>query len=247
MSWTTDFGFREVPISDKARRVGEVFTSVAFRYDLMNDLMSGGVHRIWKAFAVALARPRCGERVLDIAGGTGDMTARLVDRVGPRGHVVLTDVNAAMLRLGRDRLIDRGIAGNVAYAFADAEALPFADGSFDLLLIAFGLRNVTDKSRALRSMHRVLRHGGRLVILEFSRAVMPLLQRLYDLYSFNVIPLLGQIVAGERASYRYLVESIRRHPDQAALMSMMEEAGFEMAGYHNLSGGIAAVHRGYKL
>ena len=185
--------------------------------------------------------------MLDIAGGTGDMTARLVDRVGPRGHVVLTDVNAAMLRLGRDRLIDRGIAGNVAYAFADAEALPFADGSFDLLLIAFGLRNVSDKSRALRSMHRVLRHGGRLVILEFSRAVMPLLQRLYDLYSFNVIPLLGQIVAGDRASYRYLVESIRRHPDQAALMSMMEEAGFEMTGYHNLSGGIAAVHRGYKL
>ncbi len=247
MSETTDFGFRTVAIADKARRVSEVFTSVAFRYDLMNDLMSAGVHRAWKAFAVALARPRLGERVLDIAGGTGDMTARLVDRVGPNGLVVLSDVNAGMLRLGRDRLIDQGIAGNVAYAFADAEALPFAEGSFDLLMIAFGLRNVTDKPRALRSMYRVLRYGGRLVILEFSHAVMPLLERLYDLYSFNIIPLLGQLVAGDRASYQYLVESIRRHPDQETLKTMMEKAGFEMADYHNLSGGIAAVHRGYKL
>jgi demethylmenaquinone methyltransferase/2-methoxy-6-polyprenyl-1,4-benzoquinol methylase len=247
VSDTTHFGFREVPLADKARRVGEVFTSVAFRYDLMNDLMSAGVHRAWKAYAVALARPRIGERVLDIAGGTGDLSARLADRVGPEGLVVLSDVNAAMLRLGRDRLIDRGIVGNLAYSFADAEALPFADASFDLVMIAFGLRNVTDKDRALRSMYRVLRPGGRCVILEFSRAVMPILQRLYDLYSFKVIPLLGQLIAGDRPSYQYLVESIRRHPDQATLKHMMEAAGFEMAGYHNLSGGIAALHRGYRL
>ncbi len=247
MSTTTDFGFERVRVEDKARRVGRVFDSVAGRYDLMNDLMSLGAHRLWKRFAVLAAGIRSGERVLDVAGGSGDLSRLLAERVGPEGVVYMSDVNAAMLRLGRDRLIDRGRCGNIRWVRANAEALPFATGALDAVLIAFGLRNLTHKEQALSAMYRVLRAGGRLVILEFSHLVVPLLQRLYDLYSFNLIPLLGQLVAGDRASYRYLVESIRLHPDQETLQAMMERAGFELTSYYNLSAGVVAVHRGYKL
>jgi demethylmenaquinone methyltransferase / 2-methoxy-6-polyprenyl-1,4-benzoquinol methylase len=244
---TTDFGFEQVRVEEKARLVGRVFTSVASRYDLMNDLMSAGSHRLWKHFAVELAGIRSGQDVLDVAGGTGDITARLLQRVGPEGRVVLTDINGSMLGVGRERLLDRGHVGNVVYAQANAECLPFADNSFDAVTIAFGLRNVTDKDRALRSMYRVLRPGGRLVVLEFSHVVLPFLSRLYDLYSFNVVPPLGAWITGDRGSYQYLVESIRRHPNQETLKGMLEAAGFELTDVHNLSGGIVAVHRGYKL
>lgn len=247
MSRTTDFGYQQVSVEEKSRRVARVFESVAFRYDLMNDLMSMGAHRLWKRFAVALAGVRPGQRVLDLAGGTGDLTARLARLAHPGGTVVLTDINGAMLRHGRDRLLDRGVAGNVGYVQGNAECLPFPDSSFDVVTMAFGLRNVTHKDQALGSMYRVSRPGGRVVILEFSHVVLPLLQRLYDLYSFNVVPLLGQLVAGDRDSYQYLVQSIRRHPDQETLKTMMENAGFALTDYHNLSAGIVAVHRGFKF
>lgn len=244
---STDFGFEQVTPEEKTRRVLGVFASVASRYDLMNDLMSLGVHRLWKRFAIARLDARPGQRVLDLAGGTGDLTGRLAYKVGDEGQVVLTDINGTMLQVGRDRLIDRGIAGNVRCVQANAEALPFPDRAFDRIVIAFGLRNVTDKPRALGEMYRCLAPGGALVVLEFSHLVMPLLQKLYDAYSFNVIPRLGQWVARDAASYRYLVESIRRFPDQAALKAMMEARGFERVDFNNLSGGVVAVHRGHRL
>lgn len=247
MSETADFGFQQVPPEEKTRRVRAVFESVAGRYDLMNDLMSAGVHRLWKRYALLLAAVRPGQQVLDLAGGTGDLAARLARRVGPRGRVVLSDINAAMLGMGRRRLTDRGLVGNLDYVQADAEALPFTDASFDRLTIAFGLRNVTRKQAALASMLRVLKPGGAVMILEFSRVVVPLLERIYDAYSFRLLPLLGQWVAGDREAYQYLVESIRRHPDQETLAGMMREAGFEAVRYHNLSGGIVAAHLGYKV
>jgi demethylmenaquinone methyltransferase / 2-methoxy-6-polyprenyl-1,4-benzoquinol methylase len=243
---STDFGYQRVSPQDKPRRVRAVFDSVATRYDLMNDLMSAGAHRLWKRYALALANLHPGQRALDVAGGTGDLAAGLARQVGERGLVVLTDINAAMLARGRDRLIDAGIAGNVACVQADAEQLPFADGTFDAVTIGFGLRNVTDKAAALGSMRRTLKPGGQLIILEFSQPQLAALKPLYDAYSFRVLPLLGRWVAGDEASYRYLAESIRMHPDQEKLLAMMREAGLEGCRYHNLSGGIVAVHRGYR-
>ncbi|HET9391021.1 MAG TPA: bifunctional demethylmenaquinone methyltransferase/2-methoxy-6-polyprenyl-1,4-benzoquinol methylase UbiE [Steroidobacteraceae bacterium] len=243
---STDFGFQRVPWQDKARRVRGVFDSVATRYDLMNDLMSGGLHRLWKRFTLTLANLREGQTALDVAGGTGDLAAGLARQVGRRGRVVLTDINASMLARGRDRLIDAGLAGNLHYVQANAERLPFASAMFDCVTIGFGLRNVTDKPAALASMQRVLKPGGQLLVLEFSHPVAPGLNPLYDTYSFRILPLLGQLVAGDEASYRYLAESIRVHPRQEQLLQMMQDAGLEGCRYHNLSGGIVAVHRGYR-
>jgi len=243
---STDFGFQRVPLEDKARRVRGVFDSVADRYDLMNDLMSAGTHRLWKRFTLALANLRPGQRALDVAGGSGDLAAGLARQVGERGLVVLTDINAAMLARGRDRLIDAGAAANVACVQCDAERLPFAPDTFDCVTIGFGLRNVTDKAAALASMRRALRPGGQLLVLEFSHLKLTALKPLYEAYSFRVLPLLGRYVAGDEASYRYLAESIRMHPDQEKLLSMMREAGLEGCRYQNLSGGIVAVHRGYR-
>ena len=243
----THFGYREVPADAKRGLVGEVFRSVAGRYDLMNDLMSLGLHRAWKQFALLQSGVRAGGRVLDVAGGTGDMSARFATRVGPTGHVVLSDINDAMLAIGRERLVDRGIAGNVEFVRADAENLPFPDNHFDCVSIAFGLRNVTHIDRALASMYRVLKPGGKLLVLEFSRPTVAALKPVYDAYSFNVLPWLGRVVAGDEASYRYLVESIRRHPDQDQLKTMMQTAGYERVQYFNLSGGIVALHVGHKF
>jgi demethylmenaquinone methyltransferase / 2-methoxy-6-polyprenyl-1,4-benzoquinol methylase len=243
---STDFGFERIAAGEKARRVRGVFDSVAERYDLMNDLMSAGAHRLWKRFTLALANLRPGQRALDVAGGTGDLAAGLARQVGERGLVVLTDINAAMLGRGRDRLIDAGFVANVACVQADAEHLPFPDGSFDCITIGFGLRNVTDKPRALESMRRALRPGGQLLVLEFSQPRVAGLRPLYDAYSFRVLPLLGRWVAHDAASYRYLAESIRMHPDQETLLAMMRAAGLEGCRYHNLAGGIVAVHRGYR-
>jgi demethylmenaquinone methyltransferase / 2-methoxy-6-polyprenyl-1,4-benzoquinol methylase len=244
---TTHFGYREVPESQKHKFVGDVFRSVASKYDLMNDLMSLGVHRVWKAFAVDQCGVHAGHRVLDLAGGTGDLAARLVGRVGGNGEVVIADINDAMLDVGRGRLADRGIAGNVRFVRADAEALPFPDNYFDCIIIGFGLRNVTRQQHALDSMFRVLRPGGRAVVLEFSRPVLPGLSKLYDAYSFSILPWLGRVVANDEASYRYLAESIRKHPDQDTLKGMMQRSGFERVEYHNLSGGIVALHKGFKF
>jgi demethylmenaquinone methyltransferase/2-methoxy-6-polyprenyl-1,4-benzoquinol methylase len=243
---STDFGFERIAARDKARRVRGVFDSVAGNYDLMNDLMSGGVHRLWKQFTLSLANLRPGQSALDVAGGTGDLAAGLARQVGQRGLVLLTDINAAMLGRGRDRLLDDGMAENVRYVQANAERLPFADGSFDCITIGFGLRNVTDKAAALASMRRVLKPGGQLLVLEFSTPVAPGLKSLYDTYSFRVLPLLGRLIAKDENSYRYLAESIRMHPGQDKLLEMMQVAGLEGCRYHNLSGGIVAVHRGYK-
>jgi demethylmenaquinone methyltransferase/2-methoxy-6-polyprenyl-1,4-benzoquinol methylase len=243
---TTDFGYQQVPWQDKARRVRSVFDSVAGKYDVMNDLMSGGAHRLWKQFTLSLANLRPGQSALDVAGGTGDLAAGMARQVGQRGTVVLTDINAAMLGRGRERLLDAGFAGTLRYVQANAEKLPFADSSFDCVTIGFGLRNVTDKAQALASMRRVLKPGGQLLVLEFSQPVVPVLKPLYDTYSFRVLPLLGKLVAGDEASYRYLAESIRMHPGQEALLEMLKSAGLEGCRYHNLSGGIVAVHRGYK-
>jgi len=243
---STDFGFQRVSPADKTRRVRGVFDSVAGNYDLMNDLMSGGAHRLWKRFTLALANLRPGQRALDVAGGTGDLAAGLARQVGARGLVVVTDINASMLGRGRDRLIDAGLTSNVEYVQANAERLPFPDNTFDCITIGFGLRNVTDKAAALRSMQRTLRPGGQLLVLEFSHPTLPGLTPLYDTYSFRVLPLLGRVVARDEASYRYLAESIRLHPDQATLLGMMQAAGLEGCRFHNLSGGIVAVHRGYK-
>lgn len=243
----TDFGFAEVPVAEKASRVRAVFDSVAGKYDLMNDLMSGGAHRLWKRFALSQTGLRPGQYALDVAGGTGDLSAGMAAQVGDGGLVMLTDINEAMLANGRDRLLDQGRAANVRHSLANAECLPFADRTFDCVTIGFGLRNVTDKSKALRSMFRVLKPGGQLLILEFSHPAWPTLKPIYDWYSFNVLPRLGQWVAGDAASYRYLAESIRRFPNQEALLGMMRDAGFEHCNYHNLSGGIVALHRGYRL
>jgi demethylmenaquinone methyltransferase/2-methoxy-6-polyprenyl-1,4-benzoquinol methylase len=244
---TTHFGYQTVAEGEKAERVRGVFDSVASRYDLMNDLMSLGVHRLWKRFAVELSGVRAGQRVLDLASGTGDLAARLSALVGPEGLVVMSDINAAMLSLGRDRMLDAGRVGNVRYAQIDAEVLPFPSGAFDCVSIGFGLRNVTRKERALAEMHRVLRPGGRALVLEFSHPTTAPLKAAYDLYSFQLLPRLGRLVASDEASYRYLAESIRVHPDQATLKGMMEAAGFERCDVHNLTGGIVAVHRGFKL
>ena len=244
---TTHFGYREVPVADKQKLVGRVFTSVASKYDLMNDLMSFGVHRLWKLWFAATSGVRTGDTVLDLAGGTGDIAALLLPRVGVSGRVVLGDINAAMLGAGRDRLLDRGHVRNLDYAQMDAQALPFPDGSFDAVTIAFGLRNVTDKDAALREMHRVLRPGGRALVLEFSAVRLDWLKPLYDFHSFKVLPRLGAFIAGDEDSYRYLAESIRKHPDQATLKAMMEAAGFANVDVRNLSAGIVAIHRGYKI
>jgi demethylmenaquinone methyltransferase/2-methoxy-6-polyprenyl-1,4-benzoquinol methylase len=242
---TTHFGFRDVPLAEKERHVREVFDSVADKYDLMNDLMSLGIHRLWKRFTIGIADLKPGQHVLDLAGGTGDLTRMMAPRVGRDGLVVLSDINAAMLGNGRSRLLDKGISGNVDFAQANAERLPFHDASFDLVTMAFGLRNVTDKQQALNSIYRVLRPGGRLLVLEFSRPAAAL-KPAYDFYSFSILPKLGRLVANDEASYRYLAESIRMHPDQQTLRDMMQQAGFENCDYHNLTGGIVAIHRGYK-
>lgn len=243
---TTHFGYETVPVTEKAGRVRGVFDSVAARYDIMNDLMSAGLHRLWKRFAVEQAGVRPGQTVLDLAGGTGDLAREFVGAVGGEGRVVLADINHAMLVQGRRRLIDAGAAGNLSIVQVDAEALPFADSSFDCITIGFGLRNVTDQRAALASMYRVLKPGGKLLILEFSRPV-DALRPAYDFYSFNVLPMLGRLVADDADSYRYLAESIRMHPDQDTLLGMMQEAGFERCRYNNLSGGIVALHVGYRI
>jgi demethylmenaquinone methyltransferase / 2-methoxy-6-polyprenyl-1,4-benzoquinol methylase len=244
---TTDFGYQQVPVNEKAAKVRAVFESVAGKYDIMNDLMSGGAHRIWKAFTLSQTGLRPGQRALDVAGGTGDIAAGMAKQVGSNGLVLLTDINAAMLGEGRDALLNKGLASNVRFALANAECLPFADASFDCVTIGFGLRNVTDKAAALRSMRRVLRPGGQLLVLEFSHPTLPALKPIYDTYSFGVLPLLGKLVANDAESYRYLAESIRRFPTQDELLAMMSGAGFEQCSYHNLSGGIVALHRGYVL
>jgi demethylmenaquinone methyltransferase/2-methoxy-6-polyprenyl-1,4-benzoquinol methylase len=243
---TTHFGFEQVGVEEKADRVAEVFHSVAARYDLMNDLMSGGVHRLWKRFTIEVSAVRPGHRVLDIAGGTGDLSYAFAQRVGSEGLVVLADINASMLNVGRDRLTDRGVAGNIEFAQADAQYLPFPDNSFDIITIAFGLRNVTDKDLALRSMLRVLKPGGRLLVLEFSKPQNSLLKKAYDTYSFKVLPLMGKLITNDADSYRYLAESIRMHPDQETLKGMMEQAGFVNTEYHNMTGGVVALHKGIK-
>jgi demethylmenaquinone methyltransferase/2-methoxy-6-polyprenyl-1,4-benzoquinol methylase len=243
----THFGYKTVDAGEKAGMVRGVFDSVASRYDLMNDLMSLGIHRLWKRAAVALSGARPGHRVLDLASGTGDLADRFSVLVGSSGFVLMTDINAAMLGVGRDRLIDRGHIGNLAYAQVNAESLPFREDTFDLITIAFGLRNVTDKQQALNAMYAALRPGGRALVLEFSKPLNKPLEKLYDLYSFQVLPRMGELVAKDAESYRYLAESIRMHPDQETLKGMMEQAGFERCDVHNLTGGIVAVHRGYKF
>jgi demethylmenaquinone methyltransferase/2-methoxy-6-polyprenyl-1,4-benzoquinol methylase len=243
---TTHFGYQQVDWDEKQRRVAGVFDSVADNYDLMNDVMSFGIHRLWKRFAVEQSGARPGQRLLDLAGGTGDLAARLSRLVGPQGEVVVGDINASMLNVGRARLLDQGISGNVRFVQANAESLPFPPKSFDCITIAFGLRNVTDKQKALESMYQVLKPGGRVLILEFSTPVVPGLKQAYDLYSFRILPLMGRLVAKDESSYRYLAESIRMHPDQENLKTMMQQAGFEDCDYHNLSGGIVALHRGFR-
>jgi len=244
---TTHFGYEQVDWKDKQGRVAGVFDSVANSYDIMNDAMSLGIHRLWKRFAVEQAGARPGQTILDLAGGTGDLAARLSSLVGAQGEVIIGDINASMLSVGRERLLDKGITGNVDFVQANAENLPFPDGSFDCITIAFGLRNVTDKKKALDSMYRVLKPGGRVLVLEFSKPVIPGLRQIYDFYSFNVLPVMGRLIAKDEKSYRYLAESIRMHPDQENLKLMMETAGFESCDYFNLSGGIVALHRGFRF
>jgi demethylmenaquinone methyltransferase/2-methoxy-6-polyprenyl-1,4-benzoquinol methylase len=246
-SGTTHFGFKDVAAQDKQKLVGEVFSSVAGNYDLMNDLMSLGIHRVWKRYFVGTAQVKRGDRVLDLAGGTGDIAALLKDRVGEEGEVVLGDINAGMLSVGRDRMTNRGLVSGLDYVQCNAEALPFPDASFDLVTIAFGLRNVTDKDAALREMFRVLKVGGQARVLEFSEVKADWFKPLYDFHSFKVLPKLGQLFARDAGSYQYLAESIRKHPPQEQLKAMMGEAGFERCGYKNLSAGIVAVHTGYKV
>ena len=243
---TTHFGFKTVAKDQKEHLVRGVFDSVASRYDLMNDLMSAGIHRFWKRFTIELSAVRPGQTVLDIAGGTGDLAAKFSQLVGSEGRVILSDINNNMLRVGRDRLIDSGAVGNLHTMQCDAQYLPFPDESIDCITIAFGLRNVTDKDRALAEMERVLKPGGRLLVLEFSKPTHPLLEKAYDAYSFRVLPLMGQLVANDADSYRYLAESIRKHPDQETLLAMMEDAGLVNCEYHNMTGGIVAVHKGTK-
>ncbi len=244
---TTHFGFRDVPVAEKQKLVGQVFTSVARSYDLMNDLMSFGIHRLWKRHFVAVGGIRRGDRVLDLAGGTGDIAALIRPRVGKEGRIVVGDINAAMLRVGRDRLTDRGMLEGIEWAQVNAEQLPWPDDTFDVVTMAFGLRNVTDKERALADICRVLKPGGRALVLEFSRVKNPLFGKLYDFHSFQVLPRLGRLFAHDADSYRYLAESIRKHPDQATLKAMMETAGFGHVDVRNLTDGVVAIHRGYKL
>jgi demethylmenaquinone methyltransferase/2-methoxy-6-polyprenyl-1,4-benzoquinol methylase len=244
---TTHFGYQQVPVAEKAARVREVFDSVATRYDLMNDLMSLGIHRLWKRHAIELAGVRRGQRVLDLASGTGDLADRFASIVGAEGSVVMSDINAAMLTEGRSRMLDRGQVGTLQYVLINAEQIPFPEDYFDCVTIGFGLRNVTEKQNAINEMYRVLRPGGRALILEFSHPMSKSLSKIYDLYSFSVLPTLGRLVVNDPNSYRYLAESIRMHPDQDTLRAMMETAGFERCEYFNHSGGIVAIHRGYKL
>jgi demethylmenaquinone methyltransferase/2-methoxy-6-polyprenyl-1,4-benzoquinol methylase len=244
---TTHFGFEQVATEDKVRKVRGVFDSVAGNYDVMNDLMSFGIHRVWKKVAIQLANVRKGDKILDLAGGTGDLAILFEKRVGKEGSIVLADINSEMLRTGRDRLIDKGLVGNIRYAQVNAECLPFEDNTFDCVSIAFGLRNVTNKDTALRSMLRVLKPGGRVIVLEFSHPVDKITEKVYDFYSFKLLPKIGAIVAKDEASYRYLAESIRMHPKQDELKQMMEDAGLERCEYFNMNQGIVAVHRGYKI
>jgi demethylmenaquinone methyltransferase/2-methoxy-6-polyprenyl-1,4-benzoquinol methylase len=244
---TTDFGFEEIPTREKQQRVGAVFSSVAEKYDLMNDVMSLGIHHLWKRFTLEMCGLRPGHRVLDLAGGTGDLAISEARMVGESGQVVLADINAAMLQRGRDRVIDKGFTGRITAVQCNAEILPFADNHFDCITIAFGLRNVTDKASALASMQRVLKPGGRLCVLEFSRPIYAPLEKIYDFYSFKLLPRMGEIIAKDRASYQYLAESIRMHPDQDHLKQiMLEDGGFDEVQVHNLSGGIVALHRAFK-
>lgn len=243
---TTHFGYKTVDWNDKEKKVGEVFHSVAQNYDLMNDLMSAGIHRLWKRFTIDLSGVRSGHSVLDLAGGSGDLTRAFSKKVGPAGQIILADINAAMLSVGRDRLLDDGLLGNIQYVQANAENLPFSENSFHCITMAFGLRNVTDKDAALRSIFRSCKPGGKVMILEFSTPTLPGLKSIYDWYSFNILPKLGQLFANDADSYQYLAESIRMHPPQEALKSMIEEAGFEDCHYHNLTGGIVALHVAYK-
>ncbi len=243
---TTHFGFKSVAWDDKASRVADVFDSVATRYDIMNDLMSLGIHRLWKKITLSKSMVKPGQHVLDLAGGSGDLASVFAKKVGPRGHVILADINAAMLAVGRDRMLDKGLINNVDCVQANAECLPFAENYFHCITMAFGLRNVTDKARALASMYRVCKPGGKLMILEFSTPTLPGLKPIYDAYSFHVLPKIGELVTQDRDSYQYLVESIRMHPPQDDLKTMIEEAGFMDCVYHNLSGGIVALHIAYK-
>ena len=243
----TDFGFTSIPEDKKKSRVRAVFDSVAEQYDIMNDVMSLGLHRLWKRFVVAQSGLKAGQKALDVAAGSGDLSLGLLKRVGPTGRVIVTDINTAMLRRGRDRLVNAGMTGNVEYAEADAENLPFKSEVFNCVTIGFGLRNLTDKSSALRSMRRVLKPGGRVLVLEFSKPNFGPLNRFYDMYSFQVLPKLGQLLANDAASYQYLAESIRKHPGQEQLKALMVEQGFERCCYYNLSGGIVSVHVGFRL
>ena len=244
---TTHFGFEQVAYDDKVKKVAGVFHSVASKYDVMNDLMSFGIHRVWKRYTIEMSGVHAGHHVLDLAGGTGDLAAKFARIVGQQGSVTVADINDSMLKVGRESLLDKGIAGNIQYVQANAECLPFPDNHFDAITIAFGLRNVTDKNAALNSMFRVLKPGAPLLILEFSKPESTVLSKIYDTYSFKLLPFMGKVVADDAESYRYLAESIRMHPDQETLKSMMQEAGFEHNDYFNLSGGIVALHRGYKI
>ncbi|MGX3021951.1 bifunctional demethylmenaquinone methyltransferase/2-methoxy-6-polyprenyl-1,4-benzoquinol methylase UbiE [Ursidibacter sp. B-7004-1] len=244
---TTHFGFKTVAKEEKQQLVANVFHSVAGKYDLMNDLLSFGIHRVWKRFTIDCSGVRKGHKVLDLAGGTGDFTAKFSRIVGETGEVVLADINSSMLEVGREKLRNLGVVGNVNYVQANAEALPFADNTFDCIVISFGLRNVTDKDKALRSMFRVLKPGGRLLVLEFSKPIIDPISQVYNFYSFNILPKVGEVVVNDGESYRYLAESIRMHPKQDELKAMMENAGFESVNYYNLSAGIVALHRGYKF
>ncbi len=243
---STHFGFQSIAWDEKEKKVADVFHSVAKNYDVMNDLMSLGIHRLWKLFTIELSQVKSGQTVLDLAGGSGDLTRMLYKKAGPTGQVILADINAAMLNIGRDRLLDEGLLTNLHYVQANAEYLPFNTNTFHCITMAFGLRNVTDKLTALKSMFRVCKPGGKVMILEFSTPVLPGLKPLYDWYSFNILPKIGQFIAKDAASYQYLAESIRMHPNQDQLKSMVEEAGFEDCHYHNLSGGIVALHIAYK-
>lgn len=243
---TTHFGYSQVPSREKAGKVAGVFHSVASKYDIMNDLMSFGVHRLWKKYTLAISGARAGDKILDLAGGTGDLALAFSKKVGKEGRVILSDINSSMLGEGRKRMIAKGASNNMDFVIADAQCLPFADNSFDIITIAFGLRNVTDKDAALKSMYRVLKPGGRMLILEFSRPQSALMRGLYDAYSFNVIPKIGKLITGDSASYQYLVESIRMHPDQDSLKQQLDAAGFAHSDYINLTNGVVSIHRGFK-
>ncbi|AFJ42975.1 bifunctional demethylmenaquinone methyltransferase/2-methoxy-6-polyprenyl-1,4-benzoquinol methylase UbiE [Francisella orientalis] len=243
---TTDFGFTEVPWEEKQKKVARVFHSVADKYDLMNDLMSFGIHRIWKKQTIAKTGARKGDKVLDLAGGTGDLAYKFCQMVGSQGKVVLSDINSSMLEVGKEKLTNKGCVGNIEYVQANAECLPFPDNYFDCITISFGLRNVTNKTKALASMCRVLKPGGRLLVLEFSKPIVPMLSKVYDEYSFKALPFLGKIITQDAESYKYLAESIRKHPDQETLKQMMYDAGFDNVEYQNITGGIVALHIGYK-